>query len=381
MNKAKKYWKLFTTCFYISAFTFGGGFVIVPLMRRKFVEDLKWLEENEMMDLTAIAQSSPGAIAVNAAILTGFKIGSVAGAMIAMLATVLPPVIIITVISFFYNAFRENAVVGAVMKGMQAGVAAVICDVVIRMGSGVFKEKNALFVIVMAAAFILTFFLDVNVIFIILGCILLSVCIFLFKAAAKSKKRRKSLSKNVNPTSLAPSDGEQDAAQKEEQALKSSAREAEPAQGKQTSEDKPLSGGKQTATSEHTENTEHTATPEQSTVSQQTLTLDKTGNTEQTLAPEHTENPEQKATPEQTAMLEHTATPEQSTVTEQSATLEQTENTEQTATDAEDSDSKQITTPEKKELDSSKEKAAPKKTVGKSGKSVSPSEREKEREK
>ena len=417
MNKAKKYWKLFTTCFYISAFTFGGGFVIIPLMRRKFVEDLKWLEENEMMDLAAIAQSSPGAIAVNAAILTGYKIGSVAGAMIAMLATVLPPVIIITVISFFYNAFRENAVVGAVMKGMQAGVAAVICDVVIRMGSGVFKEKNALFVIIMAAAFILTFFLDVNVIFIILGCILLSVCIFLFKAAAKSKKRRKSLSKNVNPTSLAPSDGEQDAAQKEEQALKSSAREAEPAQGKQTSEDKPLSGGKQTATSEHTENTEHTATPEQSTVTQQnatleqtgntehtatsaedsggkqtatseqstvtqqTLTLDKTGNTEQTLAPEHTENPEQKATPEQTAMLEQTATPEQSTVTEQSATLDKTGNTEQTATDAEDSDSKQITTPEKKELDSPKGKAAPKKTVGKSGKSVSPSEREKEREK
>lgn len=381
MNKAKKYWKLFTTCFYISAFTFGGGFVIIPLMRRKFVEDLKWLEENEMMDLAAIAQSSPGAIAVNAAILTGFKIGSVAGAMIAMLATVLPPVIIITVISFFYNAFRENAVVGAVMKGMQAGVAAVICDVVIRMGSGVFKEKNALFVIIMAAAFILTFFLDVNVIFIILGCILLSVCIFLFKAAAKSKKRRKSLSKNVNPTSLAPSDGEQDAAQKEEQALKSSAREAEPEQGKQTSEDKPLSGGKQTATLEQTENTEHTATPKQSTVTEQTLTLDKTGNTEQTLAPEHTENPEQKATPEQTAMLEQTATPEQSTVTEQTATLEQTGNTEQTATDAEDSDSKQITTPEKKELDSPKEKAAPKKTVGKSGKSVSPSEREKEREK
>ena len=405
MNKAKKYWKLFTTCFYISTFTFGGGFVIIPLMRRRFVEDLKWLEENEMMDLTAIAQSSPGAIAVNAAILTGYKIGSVAGAMIAMLATVLPPVIIITVISFFYNAFRENAVVGAVMKGMQAGVAAVICDVVIRMGSGVFKEKNALFVIIMAAAFILTFFLDVNVIFIILGCILLSVCIFLFKAAAKSKKRRKSLSKNVNPTSLAPSDGEQDAAQKEEQATKSSAREAEPEQGKQTSEDKPLSDGEklttgkqstvteqtltldktgnteQTLAPEHTENPEQKASPEQSTVTEQTLTLDKTGNTEQTLAPEHTENPEQKATPEQTAMLEQTATPEQSTVTEQTATLDKTGNTEQTATDAEDSDSKQITTPEKKELDSPKGKAAPKKTVGKSGKSVSPSEREKEREK
>ena len=393
MNKAKKYWKLFTTCFYISTFTFGGGFVIIPLMRRRFVEDLKWLEENEMMDLTAIAQSSPGAIAVNAAILTGYKIGSVAGAMIAMLATVLPPVIIITVISFFYNAFRENAVVGAVMKGMQAGVAAVICDVVIRMGSGVFKEKNALFVIVMAAAFILTFFLDVNVIFIILGCILLSVCIFLFKAVAKSRKRRKSLSENVNPTSLAASDGEQDAAHKEEQALKSSAREEEPEQGKQTSEEKPLSDGKQTATSEHTENTEHTATsehtenteqtatPEQSTVNQQTLTLEHTENTEHTATSEHTENTEHTATSEHTENTEQTATSEQSTVTQQTLTLEQTGNTEQTATDSEDSDSKQITTPEKKELDSPKGKAAPKKTVGKSGKSVSPSEREKESEK
>ena len=381
MNKAKKYWKLFTTCFYISTFTFGGGFVIIPLMRRKFVEDLKWLEENEMMDLTAIAQSSPGAIAVNAAILTGYKIGSVAGAMIAMLATVLPPVIIITVISFFYNAFRENAVVGAVMKGMQAGVAAVICDVVIRMGSGVFKEKNALFVIIMAAAFILTFFLDVNVIFIILGCILLSVCIFLFKAAAKSKKRRKSLSKNVNPSSLAPSDGEQDAAQKEEQATKSSAREAEPAQGQQTSEDKQFSYDKQTATSEHTENTEHTATPEQSTVSQQTLTLDKTGNTEQTLAPEHTENPEQKATPEQTAMLEQTATPAEDSGGKQTATSEHTENTEHTATSEHTENTEQTATPEKNGLDSPKGKDAPKKAVGKSGKSVSPSEREKESEK
>ena len=381
MNKAKKYWKLFTTCFYISAFTFGGGFVIVPLMRRKFVEDLKWLEENEMMDLTAIAQSSPGAIAVNAAILTGFKIGSVAGAMIAMLATVLPPVIIITAISFFYNAFRENAVVGAVMKGMQAGVAAVICDVVIRMGSGVFKEKNALFVIVMAAAFILTFFLDVNVIFIILGCILLSVCIFLFKAVAKSRKRRKSLSENVNPTSLAPSDGEQDAAHKEEQALKSSAREEEPEQGKQTSEEKPLSDGKQIAT------------PEQSTVTQQTLTLEQTGNTEHTATSEHTENTEQTATPEQstvtqqtltleqTGNTEQTATPEQSTVTQQTATSEHTENTEQTATSEYTENTEQIATSEKNGLDSPKGKAAPKKTIGKGGKSVSPSEREKESEK
>ena len=188
MSRAKKYWILFTSCLYISAFTFGGGFVIIPLMRKKFVENLKWLEETEMMDLAAIAQSSPGAIAVNAAILTGYKIGGVLGAMLAMLATILPPMIIIGIISFFYVAFRENVVVNAVLKGMQAGVAAVICDVVIRMGTGVCKEKNVLFILIMAAAFVLTFFLDVNVVYIILGCIALSVIVFFVKMGIRKKK-------------------------------------------------------------------------------------------------------------------------------------------------------------------------------------------------
>ncbi len=188
MSRAKKYWILFTSCLYISAFTFGGGFVIIPLMRKKFVENLKWLEETEMMDLAAIAQSSPGAIAVNAAILTGYKIGGVFGAMLAMLATILPPMIIIGIISFFYVAFRENVVVNAVLKGMQAGVAAVICDVVIRMGTGVCKEKNVLFVLIMAVAFVLTFFLDVNVVYIILGCIALSVIVFFVKMRRRRKK-------------------------------------------------------------------------------------------------------------------------------------------------------------------------------------------------
>ena len=329
MNKAKKYLKLFTTCFYISAFTFGGGFVIIPLMRRKFVEDLKWLEENEMMDLTAIAQSSPGAIAVNAAILTGYKIGSVAGAMIAMLATVLPPVIIITVISFFYNAFRQNAVVGAVMKGMQAGVAAVICDVVIRMGSGVFKQKNALFIVVMAAAFVLTFFLDVNVIFIILGCILLSVCIFLFKAAVKRKKRRKNLSESGNQTSLIPSDGQEDAAQ--EEASKTCLSEADSAQAKQTSEEE------QTSVTVQLETPENNAT-------------------------------EQDGIDKQCESIEQRADNKQRLNAEQTSVTAQLEKSENNAT-------------EQDESDYPKEKAAPKTNIGKGDKAVLPSEREKEREK
>ena len=132
------YWTLFWSTFQLSAFTFGGGFVIIPLMRKKFVHHLKWIEEEEMLDLTAIAQSCPGAIAVNASILVGYRVAGVPGALITMLGTVLPPLIIISIISLFYAAFRDNAVVSMVMSGMLAGVAAVICDVVLTMGANIF---------------------------------------------------------------------------------------------------------------------------------------------------------------------------------------------------------------------------------------------------
>ena len=74
MSKGKKLLKLFLSNLYISAFTFGGGFVIITFMKRKFVDELNWIDEDEMLDLTAMAQSSPGAIAVNAAILVGWRV-------------------------------------------------------------------------------------------------------------------------------------------------------------------------------------------------------------------------------------------------------------------------------------------------------------------
>lgn len=114
----KKYLKLFTSTFQLSACTFGGGFVIIPLMRKKFVEDLGWIEEQEMMDLTAIAQSSPDAIAVNASILVGYHVAGISGALLTVLGTVLPPLIMISVISFFYQQFRDNVFVNMAMTGM-----------------------------------------------------------------------------------------------------------------------------------------------------------------------------------------------------------------------------------------------------------------------
>lgn len=187
MKKIKLYWKLFTSTFYISAFTFGGGFVIVPLMKKKFVDDLKWIEEKEMLDLTAIAQSSPGAIAVNASILIGYRIAGIIGAMITILGTILPPLIIITAISYFYDFFKDNAVIAALLKGMQAGIAAVILDVVLSMGGKIVKEKSVISILLMIAAFVAVYFLKINVFFIIIGSGLIGFLNFYITNKKKGK--------------------------------------------------------------------------------------------------------------------------------------------------------------------------------------------------
>ena len=121
-------WKLFLNTLYISAFTFGGGFVIITFMKTKFVDEMHWIDEEEMLDLAALAQSSPGAIAVNAAILVGWRVAGFIGMLTAVLGTIIPPMVILTVISFFYHAFITNIYVAAMLKGMQAGVAAVMAN-------------------------------------------------------------------------------------------------------------------------------------------------------------------------------------------------------------------------------------------------------------
>jgi chromate transporter len=167
--------KLFLSTLYISAFTFGGGFVIITFMKSKFVDELHWINESEMLDMAALAQSSPGAIAVNAAILVGWRVAGFPGMLISVLGTILPPMCILSVISFFYAAFATNTIVALVLKGMQAGVAAVIMDVVFGLGRNVLKEHSWSHTVIMAAAFIAVYFFNVNVILIILAAALWGV--------------------------------------------------------------------------------------------------------------------------------------------------------------------------------------------------------------
>lgn len=169
-QKRHIYRKLFFSMFYLSTFTFGGGYVIISLMKKKFVDQLKWMTDEEMLNFTAMAQSSPGAVAVNASILVGYRVAGVPGAFVSVLGTSLPPLLILSVISLFYTAFRDNAVVSAVLKGMQAGVAAVILDVVCSMGGDVIKSRSVLSILIMVCAFVATYIWGINVIWIILVC-------------------------------------------------------------------------------------------------------------------------------------------------------------------------------------------------------------------
>lgn len=162
---------LFRTMFLLSACTFGGGFVIVSLMKKKFVEELKWLEEDEMLDVTAITQSSPGPLPVNASVIIGYRTAGVAGSLTAILGTILPPMLIISVISLFYEQFRTNPYIATALQVMRAGVAAVIFDVVINLAGNVLKTRRLLYIAMMITAFIATYLCGASAMLVILTCL------------------------------------------------------------------------------------------------------------------------------------------------------------------------------------------------------------------
>ena len=168
LKKRNRLLKIFLSTLYLSAFTFGGGYVIITLMKQKFVDELHWIDDDEMLDMVAIAQSSPGPIAVNGAVIIGYKLEGIAGVLAAVLGAVLPPFVILTVISMFYSAFRNLFVVQSLLTGMKAGVSAVILSVVYDMAAGVVKGKDWVNIAVMILAFVATYFGKVNVVFVIL---------------------------------------------------------------------------------------------------------------------------------------------------------------------------------------------------------------------
>ena len=157
------YWTLFKSTFLISAFTVGGGYVIIPLLKAKFVDEYHWISDKETLDMVAIAQSTPGIMAVNTSIMLGYRMAGVFGSIVGALATVLPPLIIITVVATFYDLIAENEYVQLVLKGMQCGATALLLNVAIDLLIKQCKKKLILPIVIIIATFVANLAFGVNI--------------------------------------------------------------------------------------------------------------------------------------------------------------------------------------------------------------------------
>lgn len=160
--------KLFLTFFKIGLFTFGGGYAMIPLMQRETVEKNNWISDDDILDIIAIAESTPGPIAINSATFIGYKTAGVWGSVAATLGTVLPSFIIILIISFFLRQFQDIKAVQYAFNGIRAGVLALI----IKAWWNMYKKmpKNSIAYIIAAAAFIVSAFTDVHILIVIVAC-------------------------------------------------------------------------------------------------------------------------------------------------------------------------------------------------------------------
>lgn len=184
-ERRKKLLPLFLTFLKIGGFTFGGGYAMIPIIQREIVEKKKWITDDDILEIIAIAESTPGPIAINSATFVGYRVGGFLGALVATLGVVLPPFCIIFAISFVLRQFSELRAVKYAFWGIRAGVLALICKALWSMYKKV--DKGLIPYIVMTAAFILTAVFNVNVLYVIIGCAVFGI-ITSFVAAGRVKK-------------------------------------------------------------------------------------------------------------------------------------------------------------------------------------------------
>ena len=182
--KESAYVELFVAFFKIGLFTIGGGYAMLPMLRKEVVEKHKWASDDEMLDYFAIGQSTPGIIAINTATFIGHKKKGVLGAIFATLGMVTPSWIIIIAIAAFYNEFSSNIYVEKAFAGIRVVVVALILNAVIRMGKK--SIKNWYSIAIFLVAFVLVGFISVSAIYIILAAGVLGIVINSFKEGAKS---------------------------------------------------------------------------------------------------------------------------------------------------------------------------------------------------
>lgn len=170
---------------FISTFTFGGGYVVVPMVHKYFVAKKKLFTEEKLMSMAAVAQSSPGAIAVNLSALAGLHCAGIPGLVISVTAAVLPPLAVLSAVSYWYSAFAGSPLIAAILKGMLSGAAAVIVDFIVNMVQMISKEHSFLLSAMIPAVFIASFFFQVHAaLLLILSCLL---CLLKIRFCAASE--------------------------------------------------------------------------------------------------------------------------------------------------------------------------------------------------
>lgn len=179
---------LFKTFFKIGAFTFGGGYAMIPLIQKEVAEKNNWVTNDDILDIIAIAESTPGPISINTATFIGYKLYGVIGACIATLGLILPSFLIILIISSILKEFQDLQAVQYAFEGIRVGVLALIVKALFSM----YKQcpKGIVSYIVILASFVTVAFFDINILFVIIGCALFGIfsSLIINKLASRREK-------------------------------------------------------------------------------------------------------------------------------------------------------------------------------------------------
>ena len=185
-EKLKRWGVLFVTMLTISS-TANSGYAILSVMKNTFVQKRKWITEEQMADYIALCQSSPGPLAINASNIVGYHVGGIEGALAAVLGCATPPLVIMLLVSVFYAAIIGNSWVRVFMKGMQAGVIAMLADLIWDMFKNVTKEHRIYPIAIMIISFAFAWFTKFSTFFLVIGCIAAAVVSFLLKRKEGSR--------------------------------------------------------------------------------------------------------------------------------------------------------------------------------------------------
>lgn len=168
--------EMFLTFLRIGAFTFGGGYAMIPLIEKEFVENKKWISKTDFVDIIVLSQSLPGALAVNSSLFVGYKIKGVLGAIVALLGVVIPSFSIIILISILFMKFRNDPTVNSAFMGITAAVPMLILSAILSLGKSLKKDKPTILILI-ASVFVLLYF-NLHPILLIVMAIILGLLFF-----------------------------------------------------------------------------------------------------------------------------------------------------------------------------------------------------------